>query len=134
MDFIPIFAPILGIGVLIERILEVIWDVAGPYTRSMKEENPEQYRWLKVVGSIVIGMVIGVIVSTALKLTFFDGLVETAIDPGMDRVVTGLIAGASAPYVHQIIELLMNTQKFMETKKDQIEGNVAAENGNAADG
>jgi hypothetical protein len=124
MDFLGVFAPIIAIGLLIERILEAAWSLAEMYppASTSKAQNPEQYGKTKQLISIVVSIILGLFISNALGIAFFAGLglANITIDPIADKTITGAAAGAAAPYVHQIIELLVKTQKLLQTKKDEI--------------
>jgi hypothetical protein len=122
MNFVSLFAPLLAISVLIERILEAVFSVVEgvAITATWKAANAEQYSRAKQIISIVAGILIGMFLSNSLGVALFAQFGLQGIDVTADRSVTGAIAGAAAPYSHQIIELLFNLQKLFETKKEEI--------------
>lgn len=141
MNFVSLFAPLLAISVLIERILEAAFSVVESINsvRDWRVAHADQYGKNKQIASIILGVLIGVFISNSLGVAIFSqfGLQGIQIDPAADKTFTGAIAGAAAPYSHQIIELLFNLQKLFETKKQEIATGVetarAAATGPTAD-
>jgi hypothetical protein len=128
MDFVTLFAPLLGIAFLIERILESIFNVIelSPNITAMKRSTDPpvaaRYATIKQISSMIIAILIGVVVANLLGiglLSRFGDLVQ--VEAGVDRAITGAVAGALAPYAHQVLEALLNFQKLMEAQKKAIE-------------
>lgn len=127
MDIVNLFAPLLGIAFLIERILESVFNVVelAPNVTAMKRSADAavaaRYATMKQISSMIIAILIGIVLANTLGVAFFAGLGAAQIDPILDRAITGAIAGALSPYAHQILEALLNFQKLMEAKKKEIE-------------
>ena len=126
MDLVSLFAPLLAISILIERILEAVFSVVETSggVKAWKETESEQYGKLKQVIAIVAAILIGLVISNALGIGMFARFQISGIDVNADRTLTGAIAGAAAPYSHQIIETLFNLQKLLETKKEEIASGI----------
>ena len=119
MNLIPVLTPLLAIAFLIERLLEAGFDLLEmiPSVGDTLKKSPE----IKQVVSVVVGIILGVIIGNMLAITLFSDLGLTTVDPATDKLLTGAIAGAIAPYAHQLLELLLKLQKFLEAKKTDVE-------------
>lgn len=131
MDFMTAFAPLLALSLLVERVLEVAGNVqkilakkpaegSAPADTTSKTiwESPE---W-KQIWTLVFGIVFGIILAYLLGVGFFGKF--TTLDASIDKLITGAVAGAIAPYAHQIIEALLNLQKFLEAQKELVRKEV----------
>jgi len=137
MDLVSIFAPLFGIAFVVERILESVFNVVEnfPQVTAMKnsEDAAVKKRWseIKQVLTIIIGFILGIVITNMLGITFFSQLRGIGeINPNTDMLISGALAGALAPYAHQILEALLNFQKLMNAQKEKIEkGNVIPPSG-----
>jgi hypothetical protein len=134
MDFVTLFAPLFGIAFLIERILESIVNVVelSPNVIAMKQSTDpavaERYAKIKQIATMILAILLGVVVGNMLGVGFILRLdVPFQVDPAVDRLITGAIAGALAPYAHQVLEAILNFQKLMEAQKNKIESGETAE-------
>jgi hypothetical protein len=128
MDFVTLIAPVLGISFLIERILESVFNVVelSPNVTAMKR-SPDpavaaRYATIKQVTSMIIAILIGIVTANVLGVAFLSRFGDVVqVDPAVDRLITGAVAGAISPYAHQILEALLNFQKLLEAQKKAIE-------------
>jgi hypothetical protein len=123
MDLISLFAPILAIGLLIERVLEAAFEVIEmiPGVKKLKTDEPKDYSSFKLIASNVIAVVLGILITNSLDIAFFSQLNVQGLNADADELISGAIAGAIAPYTHQLIEILLKTQRLLASKKDEIE-------------
>ena len=123
MDLVSLFAPILAIGLLIERLLEAGFEVVEmiPAVKKLKTDKAADYASLKLISSSAVAIVIGLLITNWLDIAFFAQLKIATVDPSVDKLLSGAIAGAIAPYTHQLIEILLKTQRLLESKKGEIE-------------
>jgi hypothetical protein len=128
MDFVTLFAPLLGIAFLIERVLESVFNIVelAPNVNAIKRSTDPaiaaRYASMKQIASMIIAILIGMVLANILGiglLSRFGDIVQ--VETGADRVITGAVAGAISPYAHQILESLLNFQKLMEAQKKAIE-------------
>ena len=120
MDLLSLLAPMLAISFLIERLLEAAFDIIEmiPRLKDMLQKTPQ----MKQIISVVVGVILGIIIGAILGVNFFDHAGLNRVDPNMDKLLTGAIAGALAPYAHQILELTLKLQKYVDAKKTDLEG------------
>ena len=118
MDLLSLLAPMLAISFLIERLLEAAFDIIEmiPRLKAMLLKTPQ----MKQIISVVVGVILGIIIGAILGVNFFASTGQR-VDPNIDKLLTGAIAGAIAPYAHQILELLLKLQKFFDAKKAEVE-------------
>src|SRR5215510_5055050 len=111
MDFVTLFAPLFAISFLIERIIESVFNVVelSPNVTAIKR-SPDpavaaRYATFKQVSSMIIAILIGVVAANMLGVAFLSRFGDAVqVDPAVDRLITGAVAGAISPYAHQIIE------------------------------
>ena len=127
MDLVTILGPILAISLLVERLLEGGFSLVEmlPNVQKMKTDDP-RYGSMKPLISIVVGIILGIIIGNMLGITLFASFNLKNISPDADKLISGAIAGAAAPYSHQIIELLFKIQKLLQTKKEEMENTASA--------
>jgi hypothetical protein len=130
MDFVSFLAPLFGIAFLVERILEGVWNIVEMTgsVQKMKADPAGNYGRFKQIVSVVVGIIIAVVASSAVKLTMFSRFGITGLDANTDALISGAIAGALAPYAHQILEALLNFQKLLQAQKERIENPPAPQN------
>ena len=71
---------------------------------------------------MIIAILVGIVVANILGmglLARFGDVIQVQI--GVDRAITGAVAGALSPYAHQVLEAILNFQKLMEAQKKSIE-------------
>ena len=128
MDIVTLFTPLLGIAFLIERILESVFNVVelAPNVTAMKRSTDPavatRYATMKQVSSMIIAILIGIVVANMLGIGLLARFGDFAqVQSGVDRAITGAIAGALSPYAHQVLEAVLNFQKLLEAQKKSIE-------------
>ncbi len=96
MDLVSLFAPILAIGMLIERVLEAGFEVIEtiPQVKKMKTDDPARYSSAKLISSTVIAIVLGLLITNWLDIAFFAQLKVQGLDANADKLLSGAIAGA----------------------------------------
>ena len=104
MELLNQFLPILALAVLTERIVELVFDILDTYTSV-------DFGQSKRIWTFVLALIIGVAVAFILNLTFFEQIGAAVGSETSDKLFTGLIAGAAAPYSHQLVELLFKVQQ-----------------------
>ncbi len=118
---LTILTPVIALSVLIERLLETGFNVVeSSYPQITQRPN---YGKNKQVASTIAGIILGIISAYLLGILFFTSLkIETVtIHPVIDAIFTGAIAGALAPYSHQLVEAVLNLQKLLEALKEARE-------------
>jgi hypothetical protein len=116
-ELVPV---IISLAIGIERLLELAWEfVESGNTRlkQRKESNAVEYGSFKMRIITLVGMLIG---------AGLGGFSHTlGIEIGIEsqtlatRIALGFIAGALAPYSHQLIELLYQSQKLVQARKEE---------------
>jgi hypothetical protein len=128
MDVVALFAPLLGVSFLIERIIESVFNVVEmfPNVSALKRSSDPavaaRYSSIKQIASVIIAIILGIVIANMVGLVLisrFGDIIQ--VDVSTDRLITGAIAGAIAPYAHQVLESLLNFQKLMEANKKAIE-------------
>ncbi len=114
MDLTAIITTMLGLSVLVERLLEAAFSfverqsprlVGDPTSQNEQmRRQAERYGNTKRVISNLAGIVVGAIMGLALGIKVFTQLGLSDLNATADALLTGAIAGALAPYSHQIIE------------------------------
>lgn len=109
--------PLLALGFLIERILEIIFDILAMRTKEAVEndspEDPtklENQRRIKNSISFILSIGLGIGFAFTIPLNAFPSVEDQVIG----QLITGLAAGAIAPYAHQLLEILRKGQKSLE--------------------
>jgi hypothetical protein len=119
MDLGKLVALVLGLAVSTERLLEVIWTVVEgqPAIARQKQTDAARYAQVKSAVSVVLAIVVGEVLSY-----LFVPSVDTVLgsDAG-GTVALGFLAGILAPYSHQLIEMLYQTQKLLQTQQTALQ-------------
>jgi undecaprenyl pyrophosphate phosphatase UppP len=92
-----------------------------PAVKQLKTERPDDYASIKLIVSSTIAIVIGLLITNWLDVAFFSQLNIQGLNHDVDKLLSGAIAGAIAPYTHQLIEILLKTQRLLDSKKNEIE-------------
>ena len=125
MDLVSFFAPLLGIAFVVERVLEAAFDVVESIASvaALKASNPDRYASNKRIITIIVGIIVGIILTAWLGVGFLGRIPGiTGLNGDADKLISGAVAGSLAPYAHQILEALLNTQKLLaEIKVDRVE-------------
>jgi hypothetical protein len=121
MDLVSFFAPLLGIAFVVERLLEAAFDVVERMASvaALKASNPDQYASNKRIITIIVGIIAGIILTAWLGVGFLERIPGiTGLNSDADKLLSGAVAGSLAPYAHQILETLLNTQKLLAEVKE----------------
>lgn len=128
MNAITLFGPLFGISFLIERILEGAFNIVELYPgieqwkTSPDDAVKKKYSDFKQIVSVIVGILVGVIITNALDMAFFSQFDRLGqIDHYTDKLLAGAIAGAMAPYSHQLLEFLLKLQRLFDAQKKRIE-------------
>ena len=110
------FIPLIALSVLVERLLETGMNLVETNYPGIMEN--ETYSTNKQIITSLTGIILGIASAYILGIQLFATFSLGAIDPNIDKIFTGAIAGTLAPYSHQILEGFLNLQKFLEVLKD----------------
>ena len=78
------------------------------------------YRNAKAAASIVLGLVIGVIVSTLGQLQMFAMLGIGSVPERFDVFITGLVIGTGSYPVHSLVGILQQTKETLDGAKGYL--------------
>ncbi len=137
----PILLPLMASSLAIERMIEVFWNYADWYLLNTRQWLPAQikspqYTQFKSGTSLVIGVVLGILISNFTGMRLFDylrPLVPNFLDsaPGAwDVIVTGFIIGAGTKPIHDILGMLTETKNLLgysAVKQREIAGAAVAD-------
>lgn len=135
MDLTGIVTMVFALSILVERLIEATFSMAELWFPRFKgdaqsenaeeRQRAERYPAVKRVASTVLGIVLGIAAAAVLGIRAFAELGITGVSSGADSLLTGAIAGALAPYSHQLIEgffdLRVLLKSYAEGKKPASE-------------
>jgi hypothetical protein len=110
------FVPILALSILVERLLETGLNIVEANYPQISEVGA--YSRNKQIITTLVGIGLGVGSAFILGIRLFSAFGIEGIDPNIDKIFTGAIAGTLAPYSHQLLEAFLNLQKFLEALKE----------------
>jgi exonuclease VII small subunit len=77
--------------------------------------SSDNYVAAKAAGSIVIGLVLGLIVATVVQLQMFALLGINVLQPRIDVFITGLVIGSGAYPVHSLVGILQQGKDALDS-------------------
>jgi hypothetical protein len=120
----PALASLFLAAVGVERAVEIIWNylewlLLGVFKWEPTQLRAVQYVQFKSGTSLVFGVVIGILLSTATNLRLFaflgplaPGLLD-AVPAAWDVLITGFIIGAGAKPVHDLLGIITETKRLL---------------------
>ena len=120
----PVVLAMFALAFAVERVVELLWDILewlllnlGRWHAARLKTTP--YLQFKRGASILLACTFGVLLASVLNLHLFASLqyivpgFAIAVPANWDVVVTGLIIGATAKPLHDLIGLLAELKSFM---------------------
>jgi hypothetical protein len=137
----PILLPLVASSLAIERMVELFWNYVDWFLFNARGWEPAQikspqYVQFKSGTSLVIGVVLGIMISNFTGMRLFEylrPLVPNFLDsaPGAwDVIVTGFIIGAGTKPIHDLIGMLTETKHLLgysAVKQREIAGAAVAD-------
>ena len=137
----PILLPLMAASLAIERMVELFWNYVDWILLNFRHWQPAQikspqYVQFKSGTSLVIGVVLGILISNFTGMRLFEylrPLVPNFLDsaPGAwDVIVTGFIIGAGSKPIHDLIGMLTETKHLLGNsaiKQREIAGAAVAD-------
>jgi hypothetical protein len=137
----PILLPLVASSLAIERMVELFWNYVDWFLFNARGWEPAQikspqYVQFKSGTSLVIGVVLGILISNFTGMRLFEylrPLVPNFLDsaPGAwDVIVTGFIIGAGTKPIHDLIGMLSETKNLLgysAVKQREIAGAAVAD-------
>lgn len=137
----PILLPLIASSLAIERMVEVFWNYIDWFLLNARGWQPAQmksaqYVQFKSGTSLVLGVVLGILISNFTGMRLFEylrPLVPNFLDsaPGAwDVIVTGFIIGAGTKPIHDLIGMLTETKHLLgysAVKQREIAGAAVAD-------
>ena len=119
----PVLLPLSTAAIGVERTIEIVWNYVEWALLNFRHTDPAelktpQYIQFKSGTSLVLGVVLGVLVSNYTGMHLFDYLkpltprfLET-VPPLWDVIITGIIIGSGAKPAHEILGVLTHIKNF----------------------
>ena len=137
----PILLPLMASSLAIERMIELFWNYVDWFLFNARGWEPAQikspqYVQFKSGTSLVIGVILGIMISNFTGMRLFEylrPLVPNFLDsaPGAwDVIVTGFIIGAGTKPIHDLIGMLTETKHLLgysAIKQREIAGAAVAD-------
>ncbi len=137
----PILLPLLASSLAIERMIELFWNYIDWYLLNGRQWEPAQiksaqYVQFKSGTSLVIGVVLGIMISNFTGMRLFEYLRPLVPNflgsaPGAwDVIVTGFIIGAATKPIHDFLGMLTETKNLLgytAIKQREIAGAAVAD-------
>lgn len=137
----PVLLPLMASSLAIERMVELFWNYIDWYLMNGRDWEPAQmksaqYVQFKSGTSLVIGVVLGILISNFTGMRLFEylrPLVPNFLDsaPGAwDVIVTGFIIGAGTKPIHDLLGMLTETKHLLgysAIKQREIAGAAVAD-------
>jgi len=137
----PILLPLVASSLAIERMIELFWNYVDWFLFNARgweaaQIKSPQYVQFKSGTSLVIGVILGIMISNFTGMRLFEylrPLVPNFLDsaPGAwDVIVTGFIIGAGTKPIHDLIGMLTETKHLLgysAIKQREIAGAAVAD-------
>lgn len=119
----PVLLPLSTASIGVERTTEIIWNYVEWAMLNFRGSQPAdlktpQYIQFKSGTSLVLGVVLGILVSNYTGMHLFDYLTPLtprfleAVPPLWDVIITGIIIGSGAKPAHEILGMLTHIKNF----------------------
>ncbi len=79
--------------------------------------SSDSYRSAKAAASVILGLMLGVVISTLAQLQIFAMLGIAAVPPRIDVLITGLIIGSGSYPVHSLVGILQQGKDTLDSVK-----------------
>ncbi|MEZ4705810.1 MAG: hypothetical protein R3A44_01310 [Caldilineaceae bacterium] len=119
----PVLLPLSAAAIGVERATEIIWNYVEWALLNFRRTQPAdlktpQYIQFKSGTSLVLGVVLGILVSNYTGMRLFDYLKPLTprfldtVPPLWDVIITGIIIGSGAKPAHEILGMLTHIKNF----------------------
>ena len=137
----PVLLPLMASAIAVERAVEVIWNYVDWTLLNVRGWQPadlraNQYLQFKSGTSLVLGIILGVIISNYTGMRLFDylrplapRLLET-VPAVWDVLITGFIIGAGTKPTHDLLGIITQTKNLLGSaavKQREAAGAMLAE-------
>lgn len=120
----PVLLPLLASAIAVERVIEVLWNYIDWFllnTRGWQQSDLRsgQYTQFKSGTSLVLGIVLGILISNYTGMRLFDYLRPLTprflevVPPLWDVLITGFIIGAGTKPVHDLLGIITQTKNLL---------------------
>ncbi len=120
----PVLLPLLASATAVERVIEVLWNYIDWFllnARGWKQSDlrSSQYTQFKSGTSLVLGIVLGILISNYTGMRLFDYLRPLTprflevVPPVWDVLITGFIIGAGTKPVHDLLGIITQTKNLL---------------------
>ncbi|HXF63889.1 MAG TPA: hypothetical protein VNK95_19855 [Caldilineaceae bacterium] len=120
----PVLLPLMAAAIAVERAIEVIWNYIDWVLLNVRGWTPtdlksSQYMQFKSGTSLVIGVVLGILISNYTGMRLFDYLRPLAprfletVPPVWDVLITGFIIGAGTKPTHDLLGIITQTKNLL---------------------
>lgn len=137
----PVLLPLLAAAIAVERIIELIWNYIDWGLLNTRAWTPtdlrsSQYTQFKSGTSLVMGIVLGILISNYTGMRLFDYLrpltprLLEAVPPVWDVLITGFVIGAATKPMHDLLGIITQTKNLLGSsaaKQREAAGAMLAE-------
>ncbi|MCC6170255.1 MAG: hypothetical protein IT329_23755, partial [Caldilineaceae bacterium] len=120
----PVLLPLIAAAIAVERMIEVIWNYGDWLLLNGRGWKPSDlkssaYVQFKSGTSLVLGVVLGILISNYTGMRLFDYLRPLAprfleaVPPVWDVLLTGFIIGALTKPTHDLIGIIAQTKNLL---------------------
>jgi hypothetical protein len=120
----PVLLPLLAGAIVVERLVEVIWNYVDWLLLNTRGWKPvdlkaAQYVQFKSGTSLLMGMVIGILISNYTGMRLFDYLRPLApnflefVPVVWDVIITGIILGSGSKPIHDLLGIITQTKNLL---------------------
>ena len=137
----PVLLPLLASAIAVERAVEVVWNYVDWMLLNVRGWQPadlraNQYLQFKSGTSLVLGIILGVVISNYTGMRLFDYLrplaprLLEAVPSVWDVLITGFIIGAGTKPTHDLLGIITQTKNLLGSaavKQREAAGAMLAE-------
>lgn len=120
----PVLLPLVAAAIAVERAIEVVWNYGDWFLLNARGWKPSdlkstQYMQFKSGTSLVLGVVLGVLISNYTGMRLFDYLRPLAprfldaVPAVWDVLITGFIIGAATKPTHDLLGIMTQTKNLL---------------------
>lgn len=120
----PVLLPLVAAAIAVERAIEVFWNYGDWLLLNARGWKPAdlkstQYMQFKSGTSLVLGVVLGVLISNYTGMRLFDYLRPLAprfldaVPAVWDVLITGFIIGAATKPIHDLLGIMTQTKNLL---------------------
>lgn len=136
-----VLLPLLAASIAVERVIEVLWNYIDWGLLNTRGWTPtdlrsSQYTQFKSGTSLVLGIVLGIIISNYTGMRMFDFLLPLAprllesVPAVWDVLITGFVIGAGTKPMHDLLGIITQTKNLLGSsavKQREAAGAMLAE-------